>query len=646
MSQDQTQLTIPRWQEKYKPQIHATADGGGRNASGPASASSSAPACGEPLELVSALSQARLRTAGHRNRPPADVRRRALRPPRAGAVLPREQLLHRRERARHHPGGPGRLHADLSFGHPAPVRLRPAAAGRGADPGDAAGRARHVQLWRVGGHRQERGGERLARHRPGEPEHAAHAGRLLHSRLRHRRAGARRTRPSWKCRRRKSTDTTRQIAEYIAALVEDGSTLEFGIGRIPQALLGFLKDKKDLGIHTEMISDGIIDLIESGAVTGARKTVDRGKVVTSFCLGHARSSTISSTTIPSFAFHPTEYVNDPVRHPPATQDGGDQHGAGGRSDRARCAPIPSARSSSPASAARWISTAARPSRAAARRSSPCPRPPRTAPSRASSTHLSPGAGVVTTRAGVHYVVTEYGVAYLHGKSIQERALALISIAHPKFRADLLTRSHRGQISLRRTWRTRKARSWSARRNCGRPTCSTTARSSTSVRFIRPTSRACATCSTSCREATIYYRFMSHQKRVSRQQIQDFVYIDHRNDVTIVGTLPEASRRRDHRGRQLLSRPEDQPGRSGVCGVRPVAEPRHRHLPAEASDAHRAPQRHPRLHRGSARARTSPCRPSSTSRTPRSAASSPATCSATRWISSSRRESADYADYAD
>src|SRR5262249_46080503 len=84
------------------------------------------------------------------------------------------------------------------------------------------------------------------------------------------------------------TETTKQIAEYVAALIEDGSTIEFGIGRIPQALLIFLKDKKDLGIHTEMVTDSIIELIECGAVTGNRKTMDRGKVVASFCLGTKR----------------------------------------------------------------------------------------------------------------------------------------------------------------------------------------------------------------------------------------------------------------------------------------------------------------------------------------------------------------------
>jgi 4-hydroxybutyrate CoA-transferase len=106
------------------------------------------------------------------------------------------------------------------------------------------------------------------------------------------------------------TDVTRQIAEYISALIEDGSTVEFGIGRIPQALIAFLKDKKDLGMHTEMISDGIIELIESGAVTGARKrwTAARSSPVSAWA--HADFTTYIHNN-PLFAFHPTEYVNDP-----------------------------------------------------------------------------------------------------------------------------------------------------------------------------------------------------------------------------------------------------------------------------------------------------------------------------------------------
>jgi len=106
------------------------------------------------------------------------------------------------------------------------------------------------------------------------------------------------------------TDITRQIAENISSLIEDGATLEIGIGRIPQALVGFLKDKKDLGIHSEMISDDILELIESGVITGARKTVDRGKIVVSFCLGTKKLYDLVDNN-PMFAFHPTEYVNSP-----------------------------------------------------------------------------------------------------------------------------------------------------------------------------------------------------------------------------------------------------------------------------------------------------------------------------------------------
>jgi len=106
------------------------------------------------------------------------------------------------------------------------------------------------------------------------------------------------------------TEVTRQIAENLASLIDDGSTLEVGIGQIPQALLGFLKSKKDLGLHTEMITDGVVDLIECGAVTGARKTLDRGKVVASFCLGTRRLYDFVDNN-PVFSFQPTEYVNNP-----------------------------------------------------------------------------------------------------------------------------------------------------------------------------------------------------------------------------------------------------------------------------------------------------------------------------------------------
>jgi acyl-CoA hydrolase/GNAT superfamily N-acetyltransferase len=332
------------------------------------------------------------------------------------------------------------------------------------------------------------------------------------------------------------TDTTRQIAEYVAGLVEDGCTLEFGIGSIPQALLGFLKGKKDLGVHTEMVTDGIIDLIETGAVTGARKSVDRGKVVASFALGTKRLYDYIDNN-PAFAFHPTEYVNDPfvIRQQNKMvavntalevdltgQICADSigpkffSGVGGQVDFNRGA----------AKSRGGKAIIALPSTAKAGSISRI------------VTHLSQGAGVVTTRAGVHYVVTEYGVAYLHGKSIQERALALISIAHPKFRADLLRQAIEAKY-LSTELADREGRIMVGPKEL-RTTYLLTDGTQLNFRPIHPTDEPrMRDLFYRLSEATIYYRFMGYQKRVSRQQIQDFVYIDHRNDVTIVGTMPAA-----------------------------------------------------------------------------------------------------------
>lgn len=332
------------------------------------------------------------------------------------------------------------------------------------------------------------------------------------------------------------TDVTRQIAEYIAALIEDGSTIEFGIGRIPQALLAFLKHKKDLGVHTEMVSDGIIDLIESGAVTGARKTMDRGKVVASFALGTKRLYDYIDNN-PAFSFHPTEYVNDPYvirqQHKMVAVNTALEvdltgqvcadsigskffSGVGGQVDFNRGA----------AKSRGGKAIIALPSTAKGGTVSRI------------MTHLSPGAGVVTTRAGVHYVVTEYGVAYLHGKSVQERALALISIAHPKFRAELLKEAIEAKY-LSAEMADKEGKILVGPKEL-RSTYLLNDGTQMNFRPIHPTDEPrMRELFYKLSEATIYYRFMSHQKRISRHQIQDFVYIDHRNDVTIVGTLPEA-----------------------------------------------------------------------------------------------------------
>ncbi|MBN2508502.1 MAG: GNAT family N-acetyltransferase [Verrucomicrobia bacterium] len=332
------------------------------------------------------------------------------------------------------------------------------------------------------------------------------------------------------------TSETRQIAEHLAALVEDGSTLEVGIGRIPQALLGFLKDKKDLGIHTEMISDSILDLMKTGVINGNRKTVDPGKVVASFCLGTRKLYDFLDNN-PAFSFHPTEYVNNPYvisqQHKMVAinvaleidltgQVCADSIGTkffsgfGGQVDFNRGA----------AKAHRGKAIIALPSTACDGTVSRI------------VTRLSPGAGVVTTRAGVNYVVTEYGVAYLHGKSIQERALALICIAHPKFRAQLL------REAVEAKYLSANMADIEGKISVGPKEMRTTylLNNGTQINFrpIHPTDEARARdLFYKLSQGTIYYRFMSTAKVVPRKQIQDFVYIDHRNDVTLVGTLQEA-----------------------------------------------------------------------------------------------------------
>jgi acyl-CoA hydrolase/GNAT superfamily N-acetyltransferase len=331
-------------------------------------------------------------------------------------------------------------------------------------------------------------------------------------------------------------DDTRRIGEFVAALVEDGSTVEFGIGQIPQAVIEFLREKHELGIHTEMFTDAIIDLIESGAVTGAHKTLDRNRVVASFCMGTRRLYDYIDGN-PAFSFHPTEYVNDPVVI-------GQQHkqvainvalevdltgqvcadslgtqfysGIGGQVDFNRGA----ARSRGGKAIIALPSTA------------------RHGTVSRIVTRLSPGAGVVTTRGDVHYVVTEFGTAYLHGKSVQERAMALISIAHPDFRATLL------EEAVEARYVRRELADVGGKIVVGPPEFRTShvLRDGTQINFrpIHPTDEPnLRDLFYALSQETIYYRFMSHMKHVPRKEIQNFVYINHRSDVAIVGTVPEA-----------------------------------------------------------------------------------------------------------
>lgn len=230
------------------------------------------------------------------------------------------------------------------------------------------------------------------------------------------------------------TETHLSVARNVASLIPDGATLQTGIGGISEAVLRCLGDKNDLGIHTEMCPDGVVDLIESGVINGQRKSINRGKVVAAFVLGTRRLIDFIHENS-SFEFRSISYTNDPfvvsqndrmvainsaLQIDLTGQVCADSIGTkpfsgfGGQLDFIRGA----ARSRGGVPIIALPSTAVRGSVSRI------------------VTVLDPGAGVVTSRADVHYVVTEYGVAYLHGKSLRERAEALIAIADPRFHAEL------------------------------------------------------------------------------------------------------------------------------------------------------------------------------------------------------------------
>lgn len=228
-----------------------------------------------------------------------------------------------------------------------------------------------------------------------------------------------------------------QIAAYIVDLIPDGATMQMGIGAIPDAVLNYLYNKKDLGIHTELFSDGVIDLVEAGVLTNARKTLHTGKITAGFIIGSNRLYKWVDDN-PLIELHPTEYINDPfviaqnerqvainsaIEVDLTGQVCADSigpklySGVGGQLDFVYGA----SRSKG------GVPIIALPSTTTLRNGQMISR---------IVSMLNRGAGVVTTRNHVRYIVTEFGVADLYGKTIRQRSQALIKIAHPDFRDQL------------------------------------------------------------------------------------------------------------------------------------------------------------------------------------------------------------------
>lgn len=234
-----------------------------------------------------------------------------------------------------------------------------------------------------------------------------------------------------------TNELSMKIGEHIAELIEDGSTMQMGIGAIPDAVLNFLEHKRDLGVHTELFSDGVMDLVQKGVITNERKSLHIGKIVAGFILGTKKLYNFVDDN-PIVELHPSEYVNDPfviaqnskmvsinsaLEVDLTGQVNADSigpklySGVGGQLD--------------------FVYGASR-----SEGGKPIIALPSTVTLRDGSrlsrivSMLKPGSGVVTTRNHVHYVVTEFGVAQLYGKTIRERTRALINIVHPDFKENL------------------------------------------------------------------------------------------------------------------------------------------------------------------------------------------------------------------
>ncbi|MHC4216429.1 MAG: GNAT family N-acetyltransferase, partial [Planctomycetota bacterium] len=333
----------------------------------------------------------------------------------------------------------------------------------------------------------------------------------------------------------KPTDANRQIAQYVAALIPDGSTVEFGIRGIPLAVLEFLKDKRDLGIHTEIINDAIIDLVEAGAVTGLHKNIDRGKIVASMCMGTRRLYDYIDHN-QAFSFRPSQYVSDPHlisrQHAMVAISVGLEVDLTGQVS----AHSPKAGFTGLGSHMDFIHGATRSQGGKLIVALDSTRENGTI-SRIVA-QLSPGAEVAATCDEVHYVVTEFGVAYLHGKSIQERALALISIAHPDFRPKLL----RAAIDDKYVSGDLASIEGKTFVSPQQLRTSYLLDDGTQIGFrpMHPTDeKNMRGLFHSLSEQTMYYRFMSKITSIPQKQVQEFVYIDYRSDMAIVGTIPEA-----------------------------------------------------------------------------------------------------------
>ncbi|MBN2361567.1 MAG: GNAT family N-acetyltransferase [Deltaproteobacteria bacterium] len=327
------------------------------------------------------------------------------------------------------------------------------------------------------------------------------------------------------------------IGKHVARVIRDGDTIQVGYGSVPNAILSALAHKKHLGVHTELLTEGIINLMKSGAVDNTHKTIDRGKTVATFCMGDAATYEYLSDN-PCIEMRPVDYTNNPLviaQHEnmvainsaleidltgQATADslgGYFYSGIGGQADFMRGVVM--------TRGGRTILAMQASARAGDELVS------RIVP------QLKPGAGVTLCRGDIHYVVTEYGIAYLHGKNIRERAMDLIAIAHPKFQPWLIEQAKELNLIYRdQAFIPGKRGEYPANLETDR-----TARSGLALK-LRPVKISDEPILKDffyeLSDKSIYRRFISSRKDMPHERLQEFVIIDYTRELVILALVEQ------------------------------------------------------------------------------------------------------------
>ncbi len=327
-------------------------------------------------------------------------------------------------------------------------------------------------------------------------------------------------------------EVAHQIGQDVARIVQDGDTIQVGYGSLPNAILDNLSGKKHLGVHTELLTDGLIDLMKKGVIDNSRKTLNRGKSVTTFCMGHEKTYKYIHDN-PTIEFRTIDYTNNPLtisrqRNMTAINSALEidlsgqvtaeslgktfYSGIGGQADFMRGAVAAPGGKSILAiqSTAEWGKVS------------------RIVP------FLSEGAGATLIRGDVHYIVTEYGIAYLHGKNIRERAMALISIAHPTFRPWLIEKAKQANLIYRdQAFIPGKRGEYPEHLETYR----TTAKGLHLL--LRPVKisdeQLLKDFFYSLSDQSLYRRFISLRKDMPHERLQEFVIIDYTKEMVILAT---------------------------------------------------------------------------------------------------------------